>query len=77
VIERPVFKFAPPRSGGTALFRSLARSPNVFSANGGVLEGIFELEPENREWDYPEIAEEGSDASTNSFVLPEAQPAAG
>jgi uncharacterized protein (TIGR03032 family) len=26
---------------------------------------------------YPEIAEEGSDAATNSFVLPEAQPAAG
>jgi len=26
---------------------------------------------------YPEIAEEASDAATNSFVLPEAQPAAG
>jgi uncharacterized protein (TIGR03032 family) len=26
---------------------------------------------------YPEITEEGSDAATNSFVLPEAQPAAG
>jgi len=26
---------------------------------------------------YPEIAEEGSDAATNSFVLPEAQPAVG
>jgi uncharacterized protein (TIGR03032 family) len=26
---------------------------------------------------YPEIAEEGSDAATNSFVLPEAQPVAG
>ncbi len=26
---------------------------------------------------YPEIAEEGSDAASNSFVLPEAQPAAG
>jgi uncharacterized protein (TIGR03032 family) len=26
---------------------------------------------------YPEIAEEGSDAATSSFVLPEAQPAAG
>jgi uncharacterized protein (TIGR03032 family) len=25
---------------------------------------------------YPEIAEEGSDAATNSFMLPEAQPAA-
>ena len=27
VIERPVFIVAPPRSGGTALFRSLARAP--------------------------------------------------
>jgi hypothetical protein len=59
VIERPVFIVAPPRSGGTALFRSLARAPGIFSAAGGVL------------------AEEGSDAATNSFVLPEAQPAAG
>jgi hypothetical protein len=25
---------------------------------------------------YPDISEEGSDAATNSFVLPEAQPAA-
>jgi uncharacterized protein (TIGR03032 family) len=51
VIERPVFIVAPPRSGGTALFRSLARAPGVFSASRGVLEGIFEIEPENREWD--------------------------
>jgi hypothetical protein len=50
VIERPVFIVAPPRSGGTALFRSLARAPGIFR---------------------------GSDAATNSFVLPEAQPAAG
>jgi len=52
MIQRPVFVVAPPRSGGTALTRSLARSPGVFSARGaGMLEGIFELEPENREWD--------------------------
>ena len=51
MIERPVFIVAPPRSGGTALFRSLARAPGVFSAKGPVLDGIFELEPENREWD--------------------------
>jgi uncharacterized protein (TIGR03032 family) len=51
VIERPVFIVAPPRSGGTALFRSLARAPGVFSARGAILDGIFELEPENREWD--------------------------
>jgi len=50
VIERPVFIVAPPRSGGTALFRSLARVPGVFSAQGPILEGIFEFEPENREW---------------------------
>jgi uncharacterized protein (TIGR03032 family) len=51
VIERPVFIVAPPRSGGSALFRSLARAPGVFSAKGPVLDGIFELDPENREWD--------------------------
>ncbi|HKH22670.1 MAG TPA: TIGR03032 family protein [Solirubrobacterales bacterium] len=52
MIQRPVIVVAPPRSGGTALTRSLARSPGVFSARGaGMLEGIFELEPENREWD--------------------------
>lgn len=42
---------APPRSGGTALFRSLARAPGVFSASMPILDGIFELMPENREWD--------------------------
>jgi uncharacterized protein (TIGR03032 family) len=51
VIERPVFVVAPPRAGGTALFRSLARAPGVFSARAPILDGIFELEPENREWD--------------------------
>ena len=51
MIERPVFIVAPPRSGGTALFRSLARAPGVLSAQGAILDGIFELEPENREWD--------------------------
>jgi uncharacterized protein (TIGR03032 family) len=52
MITRPVFVVAPPRSGGTALFRSLARAPGIFSApGGGILEGIFELEPENREWE--------------------------
>src|SRR5262249_53180916 len=50
VIERPVFIVAPPRSGGTALFRSLARAPGMFSAPGALLE-VFELIPENREWD--------------------------
>lgn len=53
MIERPVFIVAPPRSGGTALFRSLARAPGVFRAEnaGGVLESVFELDPANREWD--------------------------
>ncbi len=53
MIERPVFIVAPPRSGGTALFRSLAKAPGIYRAgdSGGALEGIFELAPENREWD--------------------------
>ncbi len=51
MIERPVFVVAPPRSGGTALFRSLARAPGLFSASVPILDGVFELQPENREWD--------------------------
>jgi uncharacterized protein (TIGR03032 family) len=53
VIERPVFIIAPPRSGGTSLFRSLARAPGIYRAGEGasVLDGIFELDPANREWD--------------------------
>ena len=51
MIERPVFIVSPPRSGGTALFRSLARAPGIFSAVGpAILDGIFEFEPENRDW---------------------------
>jgi hypothetical protein len=45
VIERPVFIVAPPRSGGTALFRSLARAPGVFSAGGPILDGLPEAQP--------------------------------
>jgi uncharacterized protein (TIGR03032 family) len=33
------------------LYRSLARAPGVFSASTPILDGIFELRPENREWD--------------------------
>ena len=54
MIERPVFIVAPPRSGGLALLQALARAPGAFSADGagaGPLEGIFELDPANREWD--------------------------
>jgi uncharacterized protein (TIGR03032 family) len=51
MIERPVFVVAPPRSGATALFRSLAGAPGIFSAQGAILDGIFELDPQNRDWD--------------------------
>ncbi|HEY1237970.1 MAG TPA: TIGR03032 family protein [Solirubrobacterales bacterium] len=64
MIERPVFIAAPPRSGGTALFRSLARAPGIFSANGAILDGIFELEPENREWDSNRLT--GADVEPRS-----------
>ena len=64
MIERPVFIVAPPRSGGTALFRSLARAPGVFSAQGAILDGIFELEPENREWDSNRLT--GADVEPRS-----------
>src|SRR5262245_48338873 len=54
MIERPVFVAAPPRSGGTALFRSLARAPGVFTSEGqgaSLLDAVFELDPANRDWD--------------------------
>ena len=54
MIKRPIFIVAPPRSGGLALLRALSRAPEAFSADAsgpGPLEGIFELDPENREWD--------------------------
>jgi uncharacterized protein (TIGR03032 family) len=51
MIERPVFVVAPPRSGATALFRSLAGAPGIFTAKGALLDGIFELDPQNRDWD--------------------------
>jgi hypothetical protein len=64
VIERPVFIVAPPRSGGTALYRSLARAPGIFSSNGAILDGIFELEPQNREWDSNRLT--GADVEPRS-----------
>ena len=54
MIERPVFIVAPPRSYGSALLRSIARSPGVFTARSAaerLLDGIFELDPANRDWD--------------------------
>jgi uncharacterized protein (TIGR03032 family) len=52
VIERPVFIVAPPQSGATALLNALGRAPGVFTAPApGPLEPVFELRPENREWD--------------------------
>ncbi len=60
MIQRPVFIVAPPRSGVTALFRSLARAPGIFRTSGhaGALEGVFELEPENRDWDSNRLTAE-------------------
>lgn len=52
MIERPVFVVAPPRSGGLALLLALSRAEAAYTATGqGPLEGVFELEPENRGWD--------------------------
>lgn len=68
MIERPVFVVAPPRSGATALFSSLARA--VLESGKGTIFDVALLHGVR----YPEVAEEASDAATNSFVLPEAQP---
>lgn len=55
MVERPVFIVAPPRAGQAALLGSLARAPGMFrtAVNDprGVLDSIFELDPQNREWD--------------------------
>jgi hypothetical protein len=64
VIERPVFIVAPPRSGGTAgQPRNALRVPFLAAVT-----------PDSQ---FVYIHRERSDAATNSFVLPEAQPAAG
>jgi Sulfotransferase family len=60
VIERPVFIVAPPRSGATALLRSLSRGDGIFTAgeNGHrVLDSIYELDPANRDWDSNRLTE--------------------
>jgi hypothetical protein len=69
-----------PKGVSNAKLRAVIERP-VFSvapprSGGTALQEVFDvaLLPGVR---YPEIAEEGSDAATNSFVLPEAQPAAG
>lgn len=65
MIERPVFIVAPPRSGAAALLGSLSQAPGVFTAGGeGVFDSVFELKPENREWD------------SNRLVAADAEPRA-
>jgi uncharacterized protein (TIGR03032 family) len=52
VIERPVFIVAPPESGAGILLSGLRRASGAFTAEApGVLEPVFELRPENRDWD--------------------------
>jgi uncharacterized protein (TIGR03032 family) len=52
VIERPVFIVAPPRSGGEALLQGLRHAPGVYTTIApGPLDPVFELKPENRDWD--------------------------
>ena len=55
-----MFIVAPPRSGASALLRSLSRADGVFTAgkNGHrMLDSIFELDPANREWDSNRLTE--------------------
>jgi uncharacterized protein (TIGR03032 family) len=47
-----VFIVAPPRSGASVLLNCLRQAPGVYTAGApGVLEPVFELKPENRNWD--------------------------
>ena len=52
--ERPIFIVAPPRSGTSLLFETLAQSPDVWTIGGEshrVFESIPALHPGNRGWD--------------------------
>jgi uncharacterized protein (TIGR03032 family) len=52
--DRPIFIVAPPRSGTSLLFETLARSPTVWTVGGeshAVMEGMPALHPANRGWD--------------------------
>jgi uncharacterized protein (TIGR03032 family) len=52
--DRPIFIVAPPRSGTTLLFETLALSPSVWTIGGeshGVIEGVAGLHPCQRGWD--------------------------
>jgi uncharacterized protein (TIGR03032 family) len=52
--DRPVFVVAPPRSGTTLLFETLARSPSVWTIGGEshrAIESIAPLHPASRGWD--------------------------
>jgi uncharacterized protein (TIGR03032 family) len=52
--ERPIFIVAPPRSGTSLLFETLARSPDVWTIgteSHAVIEGIGALHPGTRGWD--------------------------
>jgi uncharacterized protein (TIGR03032 family) len=53
-LDRPIVIVAPPRSGSTLLFETLAQAPGVFTVGGeshAVIEGIAELTPAERGWD--------------------------
>jgi uncharacterized protein (TIGR03032 family) len=53
-IERPVFIVAPPRSGTSLLFETLAQSPSVWTIGGEshrLIEGVPTLSPADRGWD--------------------------
>jgi uncharacterized protein (TIGR03032 family) len=52
--QRPIIVVSPPRSGSSALFETLARSPSVWTIGGeshAVIEGLPGLQPQNRGWD--------------------------
>jgi uncharacterized protein (TIGR03032 family) len=63
--DRPVFIVAPPRSGTTLLFETLALSPSVWTIGGeshGAIESVGPLHPSRRGWD------------SNRLGVPDARP---
>jgi uncharacterized protein (TIGR03032 family) len=63
--DRPIFIVAPPRSGTTLLFETLALSPSVWTIGGeshGAIESVGPLHPSRRGWD------------SNRLGVPDARP---
>jgi uncharacterized protein (TIGR03032 family) len=66
-IEQPIIIVAPPRSGTSLLFETLAQSPSVWTIGGEshtVIEGIPQLHPARRGFESNRLTAADADAAT-------------